>query len=74
MQRKLDPPFYPGEVVTGRVTSLGYNHAALNVRGWPMLLDQELICWDALRSPAEVLAVDDKIKVMVQTQTPMALT
>ena len=67
MRRNVDPPFYPGEIVTGRVLKLLRNRAILDVRGWTMPLDKRLICWDALRCPSEVLSTGEKIEVMIQT-------
>lgn len=67
MRRNVDPPFYPGEIVTGRVLKLKSAQAILNVRGWTIPLDKRLIGWDVLYSPAEVLSVGENIKVVIQT-------
>lgn len=62
-----DPPFYPGEVVSGTVVRLYQHFALLNVRGCKMPLETPLMSWNEHRDASSVLEIGQRIEVMALT-------
>lgn len=68
MKLIADPPFYPGEVVSGTVVRLYQHFALLNVRGFKMPLETHLISWDAVMNVSSMLEIGQRTDVMVMTR------
>lgn len=67
MRLIADPPFYPGEVVSGTVVRLYQHFALLNVRGYKMALETPLMSWNEHRDASSVLEIGQRIEVMALT-------
>lgn len=63
-----DPPFYPGEVVSGTVVRLYQHFALLNVRGHKMALETQLMSWSVCRDASSVLGIGARIEAMALTR------
>ncbi|MFZ4534955.1 hypothetical protein [Propionivibrio sp.] len=63
--KSIDPPFYPGETVVGRVVSLGPRFATIDIGGWQVPLETAFIDWNAYRTPGEVLSLGDRLNAVI---------
>jgi len=60
-----DPPFYPGEAISGRVVEINDRFAVINVRGWALPLEIKFIDWNFVRSPSDRFSVGDRVETVV---------